>query len=200
MSLTFPDHAFVAYVNGVEVGRAHAGPPGYPMSSDQTAFWNRGITTTNIDVTAQLRVGSNVLAIQVNRWSTQTRLSVDASLTVGGSQVVAAGSSWKYQPGLFEPSGGLIDHSYFEYEIASVGTTKSTVSGGSSVPLDPTYYQEAKLEFMPWIELLNDGNETLFLGDYHLTNSPDRPVLYRLTFGLLAPGKHFSRSPQPQPT
>lgn len=171
------------------MGRAFAGPAGYPLHSEQTSFWAVGQTTVSIDVTSALRVGSNIIAIQVNKETYQTVCSISATLTVDGSTVIPSNGVWKYLPGLHEPSGGVIDSLYYVYEISTVGTTAQTPGGLSSVPLDPTYHTEAILEYMPWVELYNDGAESLFFAGYYLTNSPDRPRQFEIPIGLLDPGQ-----------
>ncbi len=159
------------------------------MHSEQTAFWGISSTTVGIDVTSALRVGSNTIALQVNKQTDASVCSIAAVLSVDSTDLIPFSGTWKYFPGLHEPSGGVIDSLFYVYEISTVGTTAQTPGGLSSVPLDPTYHTESILEYMPWIEVYNDEPDQLFFAGYHLTNSPDRPTLFEIPIGLLNPGE-----------
>jgi hypothetical protein len=85
------DDAFVAYVNGVEVGRAGIGVAGTPVSSIQSADalhearLYQGLSLEGIEVDADLiRPGENVLAVQVHNISrTSSDLTLIPYLSIG---------------------------------------------------------------------------------------------------------------------
>lgn len=117
---------FVAYLNGVEIVRRNGGPASKFIYHDQPAY-NREVfsATAPIPTTAQtetinlaaassiLLSGNNVLAIQaLNAGVTDATFYVKASLSISGTPSVALvnfSDSWKYLPGVVEPSGGFYD-------------------------------------------------------------------------------------------
>jgi tetratricopeptide (TPR) repeat protein len=86
------DDGFIAYLNGREIGRFNAGPPGRRAPS--TALASSTIDATvapPIEISSGLRAGSNVLAIQgINRQLDSTDLSL---LPIVVAQLVPVGSA-----------------------------------------------------------------------------------------------------------
>ena len=139
---------FVAYLNGVEVARRNGGPVNKFIFHDQPAY-NREVfsgtapipTTTlteTIDLGAastKLLVGDNILAIHLLNapsttssvgYASDTTFYLKASLAINGAPVVPLvnyNDSWKYFPGVVEPSGNL-------YDPAQLGSGKQNVSWG----------------------------------------------------------------------
>lgn len=130
---------FVCYLNGVEVARRNAGPPnqftyrdsfaamGTPAHTEATTTPYLRTETVSLGVAnARLVTGTNILAVHaLNYWentnlhntTNNTLVGINNSnnfyfrgdLKLSGVTLVANNSSWKYLPGLVEPSGGFYD-------------------------------------------------------------------------------------------
>ncbi|MHA3774545.1 lamin tail domain-containing protein [Verrucomicrobiota bacterium sgz303538] len=118
---------FVAYLNGVEIARRNGGPQKKFIYHDQPAY-NREtfsatapIPTTTLSETITLGSaasllqagGENVLAIHaLNASATDGTFYIKADLRITGETVVNLvnyNDSWRYLPGVVEPSGNLYD-------------------------------------------------------------------------------------------
>jgi len=112
---------FIAYLNGVEVARHWAGPRHQFNYHDQPAY-NPNLATTpapsapysaTIALTGvSLVEGTNVLAIHaLNLSSTSANFYAKADLRVTGAatNLVNGSDTWRYFPGVVEPSGALYD-------------------------------------------------------------------------------------------
>jgi len=130
---------FVCYLNGVEVARRNAGPVndfkyrdsfasmGTPAHTEATTTPYLRTETISLGTASnRLVAGTNVIAIHaLNHWenttlhntSTNVLTGINNSnnfyfsgdLKLGTTTLVANNSSWKYLPGLVEPSGGVYD-------------------------------------------------------------------------------------------
>ena len=116
---------FICYVNGVELVRRWAGPtkqfhyhdqPAYRPDVGRLAVATTGFYTETINLGAanvRLVAGVNVIAIQaLNVGSTNTTFLMRASVNITGAPTVALVTqtdTWKYLPGVVEPSGSLYD-------------------------------------------------------------------------------------------
>jgi len=117
---------FVAYLNGIEIGRRNAGPPKKFIHHDQPAY-NREVfsgtapilptvlnETIALPQPAPLLVeGTNVLAVHaLNASASDATFYFKADLAITGApavNLVTAGDSWKYFVGVVEPSGQFYD-------------------------------------------------------------------------------------------
>lgn len=117
---------FVAYLNGVEVARRNGGPVNKFIYHDQPAY-NREVfagtqpipstTTTESIVLATaastLLVGENILAIHAlnaDAFNSTFYLKADLKIAVAPAvNFVNYSDTWKYFPGVVEPSGNLYD-------------------------------------------------------------------------------------------
>ncbi len=141
------DDAFVAYLNGVELEREALGPRHGVVYHDQQAYWNDESTTirNRIFTTARpaselLVAGENVLTLQIHNIDVDfhhvdvagktDRVFADADLKVQGNvaSLVPMGSTWKYFPGAYEPSGGFGDADGFWDWIELTNTSGGTVN------------------------------------------------------------------------
>jgi len=133
------DDGFIAWVNGVEVGRANMGPPDQHVYHDQVAF--RGASTTdNLDLgpaSGVLVAGTNVISIQAANQTLSGNMRISGEMEIsGGATLVPAGSTWSYFPGHVEPSGGLFESSFLpggplRAEWATPGFDDSSWSSGA---------------------------------------------------------------------
>ncbi len=109
------DDGLVVYLNGKEVGRKSLGGTHGYVYHDQPAYnqHDAGSQTIFLAGVASevLKPGSNVLAIQVHNVDVaDTDLKISAALKVAGSsliELVAKTDTFRFFPGLCEPSGGL---------------------------------------------------------------------------------------------
>ena len=114
---------FIAFLNGVEVARRNMGNPGMFAFHDQTAFntnsSNPSLETNQLGVAStRLVAGDNVLCIQAHNkalvGAPAANFLIQADLRFSdGGVLVNHQSTWKYFPGLTEPSGGLLDYGLF---------------------------------------------------------------------------------------
>ncbi|MFY7818841.1 MAG: lamin tail domain-containing protein [Akkermansiaceae bacterium] len=127
---------FIFYLNGVEVGREWAGPSKQYQYFDQVAvdpdLGNTTADTTHITTiinigaaNTKLLVGENTLAIHVlNRAATNTNFLCDPRLEILSSPsttvLIPQNATWKYFPGVVEPSGNPYDPSLLSSQILSV--------------------------------------------------------------------------------
>lgn len=58
------------------------------------------------------------------------------------------------------------------------------------MPSNSLYFMESDGKCYDWVELYNAGSQTLQLSDYHLSNDPDQPTLFRLPEQELKPGEY----------
>ena len=107
------DDGFVAYLNGVEIARANAGPPKHFMYASQPAYnptINTGLQALNAGSSGTLLVeGTNILAIQAHNRDLTSSFKINAGLRTSTTTFVAtgaAGGSWKYFVGIAEPRRG----------------------------------------------------------------------------------------------
>ncbi|MGI8603383.1 MAG: lamin tail domain-containing protein [Verrucomicrobiales bacterium] len=92
-------------------------------------------------------------------------------------QLGASGGSWKYFPGLAEPSGGVFD--------------PALLSGYTPPPGEEIDFAEPE-EFVDWIELHNNGAEVADVGGWGLTDDADEPGKWRFPAGTSIPaGGHL---------
>ena len=117
---------FIAFINGVEVARRNMGNPGMFAFHDQTAFNtngpNPGLETIGLGTaSSRLVAGENILCIQAHNQafvgSAAADFLLEANLQIsGGATLVTNTATWKYFPGLAEPSGGVLDYGlYHQY-------------------------------------------------------------------------------------
>jgi autotransporter-associated beta strand protein len=137
--LTRYNDGFIAFINGVEVARRNMGNPGMFAHHDQTAF-NTNLNNPNLDTinlgvaNARLVAGENILCIQAHNkalvGSGAANFLILAELRIaGGATLVTQGSTWKYFPGLAEPSGGVLDYGlYNQFLDQSAGVAWATLS------------------------------------------------------------------------
>jgi hypothetical protein len=117
---------FIVYVNGVELQRRRAGPPKqfqyHDMPSSDPDFNAAGdaldsaLNSETINLGAantKLVAGTNVIAVHaLNSSAIQGVFLFSGTLRIGGATpqtLVNANDTWKYFPGVAEPSGGLVD-------------------------------------------------------------------------------------------
>jgi hypothetical protein len=117
---------FVAYLNGVEIARRNGGPVNKFIYHDQPAYNREVFTGTQAIPTtatheqlpiglanARLVTGENVLAIHaLNADPFDSTFYLKADLTIPTAPAVALvnyNDSWKYFPGVVEPSGNVYD-------------------------------------------------------------------------------------------
>lgn len=118
--LTRFNDGFIAYLNGVEVARRNLGNPGMFVFHDQTTF---SIKTSNPSLeiislgaaNTRLVAGENLLCIQAHNHElvgdTAANFIIQADLQISGvATLVTNNSTWKYFPGVAEPSGGVLDY------------------------------------------------------------------------------------------
>lgn len=111
------DDGVVVYLNGHEVGRKSLGGTNGYVYHDQPAYNQHDGGSQTIFVagvaSAVLKPGSNVLAIQThNLTMTDADLKISVGVKIAGSsliELVAKSDTFKYFPGLTEPSGGLTE-------------------------------------------------------------------------------------------
>jgi hypothetical protein len=117
---------FVAFLNGVEVARRNAGPLNKFIYHDQPAY-NREVfsgtapipTTTLVETISlgaantRLVAGNNILAIHhLNASASDATAYIKAGLQISGTPTVPLvnfNDTWRYFPGVVEPSGNLFD-------------------------------------------------------------------------------------------
>ena len=162
--------AFVAYINGIEIGRGNLGRANSFVYHDQSSYNEQ----SDADSTKEQRIdgpvasevlveGENVLAIQVhnrviqhiseNSESVDDTLYFDASFSIGrgifvdgttATPIANESDVYRYWVGMAEPAGGLAD----------VGLSEE--SG-----------------FSDWIELHNSGDEIVDLSGWTLSDQRD---------------------------
>lgn len=114
---------FIAFLNGVEVARRNMGNPGMFAFHDQTAF-NTNVNNPNLETnllgaaSTRFVAGENVLCIQAHNkaltGSSAANFLMQADLQISdGDLLVNHQSTWKYFPGLAEPSGGVLDYGLY---------------------------------------------------------------------------------------
>lgn len=140
---------FVAFINGVEVARRHLGNPGMFAFHDQLAFNTNAAQASAETISlgaanTRLVPGENVLCIQVHNHSLVgapgANLLSQATLRLAtGTVFVNPADSWRYFPGLVEPSGGVLDYGLF-YGFLESGSTVAWAALGfndSTWPVGP---------------------------------------------------------------
>lgn len=144
---------WIAYLNGVEVARRNMGPRHLFAYHDQRAFRREEATApVVVDLgppDTWLREGDNVLAVQVHNNDPdddEFRVLPRLYTATGPLPTVGGSHGNAYFVGTIEPSGGIFD--------SSLG--------------DP--------EFADWVEIHNDGETTVALGQYSLTDDDDEPA------------------------
>jgi hypothetical protein len=140
---------FVAYLNGVEVARRNAGPVNKFIYHDQPAYNRESfgstapIPTTTLSETisigaanTRLVAGNNILAIHhLNASASDGTSYIKTSLQISGVPVVPLvnyNDTWRYFPGVVEPSGNL-------YDPALLSSGKQFVPWGTTVYDDSTW-------------------------------------------------------------
>ncbi len=128
------DDGFVAYVNGVEIGRANApGVPGaaVPAAAAATASHRAGVPATLVIERELLRQGANVLALQglnEDAWSSDFRLAAQAGAGllvlqdtevayVAGTRIRVAGGAPTAETSLIVVDGRPATHDAFTGEF-----------------------------------------------------------------------------------
>jgi autotransporter-associated beta strand protein len=110
---------FLLFINGREVLRRNLGQPGSYIYRDQLAFnpnENPPLQTFNLgEAKKWLQPGNNVIAIQAHNAALVDTHSAQFLIQprlrwAGGADIIPDTDTWRYFPGLAEPSGGLIDH------------------------------------------------------------------------------------------
>ena len=172
------DDAFVAYVNGVEIGRANLGRENGFVYADQTSL--NEISSSDANKTHSipgpwadeiLVEGENVFAVQVHNTVPEAldedelnddrTFHFEAELTLGlglfqgepSTKVPFDNDDYSYFVGVVEPSGGLFDH-----ELIGTSVFKSG--------------------FSDWIELHNNGAEAVDLSGWALSDDRDVPDMW----------------------
>lgn len=115
---------FVVYVNGVEVARRWAGPPNQFVFHDMPAqdpdfnatTGDNALYSETVNLgaaNARLVAGENLIAVHaLNTSSIETVFHFNGLLRIGGASpatLVNSNDTWKFFPGVAEPSGGLFD-------------------------------------------------------------------------------------------
>ena len=145
LNVTYND-GFVAYLNGVEIGRRWAGPANEFIYHDQPAY-NPNSANTSSEPTTQytaslvlgaannlLKAGANILTIQGLNWaiSGNNFLLQPSLVIVGGTTLVTTTDTWKYFAGIVEPSGAF-------YDPALLGSGRLNVPWGVASYDDSTW-------------------------------------------------------------
>jgi hypothetical protein len=140
---------FVAYLNGVEVGRRNLGETGTPVPFTMPATTNAQRTSEDLDLDTfidTLVTGDNVLAIQVHRALTDLNLSVNPKL------------SWKGKAALPAPANNAQATAPVSApaEPAAPPPDIADIIGKLAVPLD-----NSQILYDTHIFSMPDGEETL---------------------------------------
>ena len=180
---------FVAYLNGTEVARRNGGPVNKFIYHDQPAYNREAFagtapipTTTNTETinlgtaAAKLAVGTNVLAIHLlNASASDATYYLKASLQIASASPVALvnyNDTWKYLPGVVEPSGNL-------YDPTQLGSGKQNVLWGQLSYDDLTWASGAGPHGFGSVGTLGTNTQTAMLNA--------TPSLYtRLVFSATA--------------
>jgi hypothetical protein len=179
LTISYND-GFIAWINGVEVGRANMGAAKAHIYSDQRTY--RGLTSDSSEevvagtASGLLVEGTNVIAVQVNNFATDTtsvdgrrygvtlRLDMSLALAGGGTEFFPLGSEVSYFPGLIEPTSDVFE--------------PGTLS-------DP----EAEDDTSDWVELHNTGAAEMDLSGWSLTDDKGVPDKWRFPAGTtVTPG------------
>ncbi len=172
------DDAFVAYVNGVEIGRANLGRENGFVYADQTSL--NEISSSDANKTHLIAgpwadeilvEGENVFAVQVHNTVPEAldedelnddrTLHFEAELTLGlgifqgepSTKIPFDNDDYSYFVGVVEPSGGLFDHELIGTNVFKNG-------------------------FSDWIELHNNGAEAVSLAGWSLSDDRDVPDMW----------------------
>lgn len=139
---------FIAYLNGVEIARRNMGNPGMFAFHDQTAFNANAATAAETislgSANTRLVAGPNTLCIQVHNKSLTgadgANLLMQATLRISGAEtLVPDPTTWRYLPGVTEPSGGVLDYGLlqvFTTNFSQVAWASRTFND-SSWPVGP---------------------------------------------------------------
>jgi len=163
---------FIAWINGVEVARGNMGAAKAHIYHDQLSHRGSTLGTNSESITlpiaSELLIrGKNVIAVQVNNYTLTSNMRLEMSLRIdepsgADPQLFSSGGSVTYLPGLREPSSGLVD------PVTS--------------PDDPS----------DWIELYNNGEESVDLGGWSLSDELLEPLKWSFPVGTTIPaGKYL---------
>ena len=159
---------FIAWINGVEVARGNMGAVKAHIYHNQLSHRASTLGTNTESITLPiaselLNQGKNVIAVQVNNLTLTGNMRLEMSLRIDepsgiDPQLFASGGSVTYLPGLREPSAGLVD------PVTS-----------SEDPSD-------------WIELHNNGEESVDLGSWTLSDDSMEPLKWSFPAGTTISG------------
>ncbi|MCH1419884.1 MAG: lamin tail domain-containing protein, partial [Akkermansiaceae bacterium] len=154
---------FIAWINGVEVARGNMGAAKAHIYHDQLSHRGSTLGTNSESITlpvaSELLIkGKNVIAVQVNNYTLTSNMRLEMSLRIdepsgADPQLFSSGGSVTYLPGLREPSSGLVD------PVTS--------------PDDPS----------DWIELYNNGEDSVDLGGWSLSDELMEPLKWSFPVG-----------------
>ncbi|MGC6582458.1 MAG: lamin tail domain-containing protein [Akkermansiaceae bacterium] len=150
---------FVAWINGIEVARENMGAPKAHIFHDQVSYRASAQTTAaktiDLGIASSLLVdGENVIAVQINNNLINGNMLLDMALKIDASTVFFnMGSSVEYLPGLNEASSDVVE------------------------PADPD------LNSSDWIELHNNGDSTVSIAGWTLTDDEQRPSRWTFPAG-----------------
>ncbi len=168
------DDGFVAYLNGVEIARANTGPAKHFVYASQPAYnttINSSLQALNAGSSGTLLVeGTNVLAIQAHNRDLTSAFKTNAGLRTSTTTFIAAGTAggnWKYFVGIAEPSGGAFDPSLVTFPIPS----------GEEEDF------EGPNRFVDWVELHNNGAESVNLTNWALSDELQAPGKWKFPAG-----------------
>jgi hypothetical protein len=168
------DDGFVAYLNGVEIARANAGPAKHFMYASQPAYnatTNNALQALNVGNAGTVLIeGTNVLAIQAHNRDLASAFKINAGLRTSTATFVgtgAAGGNWKYFVGVAEPSGGVFDPNLVTFPI----------------PAGEEDDFESPNRFVDWVELHNDGPEPVDLTNWSLSDDLNAPGKWKFPAG-----------------
>jgi hypothetical protein len=168
------DDGFVAYLNGIEIARANAGPAKHFMYASQPAYnptINSGLQTISAGNSGTLLVeGTNVLAIQAHNRDLTSGFKINAGLRTSSTTFVATGAasgSWKYFVGIAEPSGGVFDPNLVTFPV----------------PAGEEDDFESPNRFVDWVELHNNGPEPVDLTNWSLSDEIQEPGKWKFPAG-----------------
>ncbi len=164
------DDSFVAYINGLEIARRRVGGTGEFIAHDRRSDRTHEAGTPEvIDVGpaySRLRVGTNVLAVQVhNERVNSSDLTLAADLAIPGGapeQLVVHSDVWRYFVGTSEPSP----------------------------PPSPDDV-ELETDFLDWVELVNTGSVAVPLNGWSLTDEDDNEDKWVFPDVTIGPGQHL---------
>jgi len=164
------DDSFIAYLNGLEIARRNVGAPGEFIAHER--FSDGGHEAgTPVAIAAgpaysHLRVGTNVLAVQVHNQSLNSSdLSLIADLAIPDGvpeQLVAHADTWRYFVGVSEPS-------------------QPPAPDGVDLETD----------FVDWVELVNTGTVAVSLNGWSLTDDDGDKDKWVFPDVVIGPGQHI---------